>query len=289
MAKHYCFCTLAIGKRYRTHAKLLAADLQKHAPETVLILLSDRPSEFKPYPNVRAFWHRLQSVKGYHDKRFVLKKAMTLFESCIFMDADIRIFGPIPANFPFTPGLVPRYGCGITKHNSADKIRASFMPIQTVARALQLNLEEVYWFHEFMFLCSRQGGKETEFFKLWDSIATYFESQGIYGGVGNVMGLAAAKAGFDITFHRNDFFPCFKDNIQKENIKAGKASAEAMKAEFEMHRAIEYPRRSLITKIRDKAHQKITFYYRLLRAKINTVKDPQFHSFQKASGQYRSR
>ncbi len=280
MSKHYCFCTLAVGRRYRAHAQLLAADLQKYAPETVLILLSDRPQEFKHCSNVCAFSHRLQSVKGYHDKRFVLEKALTLFESCIFVDADVRVLGPIPQDISFTPGLVPRYGCGIVKHTSGSKIRPSFAPVQTVAKALQLNLRDVYWFHEFMFLCSRQKGKEREFFELWQSIAAYFESQGIYDGEGNVMGLAAAKVGFDITFHRNDFFPCFKDVIQKERIKEGKASAEAMKAEFETHRAIEYPTgRLLITKIIDKARHQTSFYYRLLRAKINFAKDRSFVSF----------
>jgi hypothetical protein len=285
MSKDYCFCTLAVGKRYRAHAQLLAADLQKYAPERVLILLSDRPDEFEHFPNVRAFMHRLQSVKGYHDKRFVLEKAITLFESCIFVDADVRILGPIPEHIPFSPGLVPRYGCGIIKHGSGSKIRPAFRVIEIVAQVLRLDLEKVCWFHEFMFFFTRQAGKEKEFFELWESIAHYFESRGIYDGEGNVMGLAAAKVGLDITFYRNDVFPCFKDNIQKEKIKAGTASAQDMQAEFETHRTIEYPKRSLIAKIADRVHHKLSFAYRLLKAKLNIVKatlvkDPLLLSFQ---------
>ncbi|MGB3295074.1 MAG: hypothetical protein WBB01_18995 [Phormidesmis sp.] len=276
--KQYCFCTLAVGKRYRTHAKMLAEDMQKHAPTTAFVLLSDKPDEFKQYANVQAFLHRTQSVKGYHDKRFVLEKALSLFESCIFVDADIRMLGPVPEDIRFLPGIVARYGCGIVKHNATIKLRKSFEPIQVVAKTLELNLEDVLWFHEFMFLVSRQQG-EKEFFRLWQSISYYFESQGVYGGAGNVMGLAAAKAGFDIHFHRHDFFPAFKDNIQKEKIKEGKADPKSMAAEFKVHREIEYPQRSLPQKVTHKVSQNAALYYRLLRRRFQSPKDAQFRAF----------
>ncbi len=278
-SKHYCFCTLAIGRRYRTHAKMLAEDMQRYAPTAAFILLSDKPDEFKQYPNVRAFSHRIQSVKGYHDKRFVIEKALSLYESCIFVDSDIRMLGPVPEDLPFLPGIVARYGCGIIKHNAIIKVRDSFKPIQEVARALQLNLEDVLWFHEFMFSVSRQQGKEKDFFRLWQSISYYLECRGVYGGEGNAMGLAAAKSGFDINFHRHDFFPSFKDNIHKEKIKTGKADSQAMAAELKIHREIEYPQRSLIQKVGRKVSQNATFYYRLLRLRVQASKDAQFRAF----------
>ncbi len=277
--KHYCFCTLAVGRRYRTHAKMLAEDMQRHAPTATFILLSDKPSEFKQYPNVRAFFHQIQGVKGYHDKRFVIEKALSLYESCVFVDADIRMLGPVPRDLPFLSGIVARYGCGIIKHNSTIKVRESFGPIQEIARALSLDLEDVFWFHEFMFLVSRQQGKEKDFFRLWQSISYYLESKGVYSGEGNAMGLAAAKSGFDINFHRHDFFPSFKDNIHKENIKTGKADPQLMAAELKIHREIEYPQRSLIQKVARRISQNAAFYYRLLRLRAQASKDAQFRAF----------
>ena len=248
---------------------MLAADIQKHAPDIAFIVLTDRPQEFERIPNVLAHSHRLQSVKGYHDKRLVLEKALTLFESCVFVDADIRILGAVPKALPFSTGLVARYGCSITKHNSTDKVREDFTLIQRSASALNLNLKNVYWFHEFMFLFSKQQGKERAFFDCWRSLAREFEMNGIYAGEGNVMGLAAAATGLDIRFHRSDFFPCFKDNIQKENVRTGKADPKAMADEFRIHRSIEYPERSLVQKITEKLQEQTGFYHRLAKLKLS--------------------
>ena len=269
MQTHHCFCTLAVGKRYRLHAKMLAGDIQKYAPETAFVVLTDKPKDFEHLANVLAFPHWLQSVKGYHDKRFVLEKALSLFAACIFVDSDVRLLGSVPQNLPFADGIVARYGCGIVKHNSTDTARAAFTSIQSVANRLNLNLEEVYWFHEFMFLLSKQQGKEQAFFECWRAIAREFEMNGIYDGEGSVMGLAAAATGLNISFHRSDFFPCFKDSIQKEKIKNGQADPQAMIEEFNTHREIEYPSRSLFQKVINKAQSRAGFYRRLLTLRIS--------------------
>lgn len=65
MAEKFCFCTLAVGNRYRTHARMLAKDIQQHAPDSTFVVLTDRPSDFAEFAHVMAFKHRLQSVKGY--------------------------------------------------------------------------------------------------------------------------------------------------------------------------------------------------------------------------------
>ncbi|MHC5831119.1 MAG: hypothetical protein ACYT04_87945, partial [Nostoc sp.] len=56
-----CFCSLALGKRYRSHAFLLAQDIEKYSPGIYLIVLTNKPQEFKKYPNVLAFKHEQQS------------------------------------------------------------------------------------------------------------------------------------------------------------------------------------------------------------------------------------
>ena len=42
------------------------------------------------------------------------------------------------------------------------------------------------------------GEKEKEFFHLWEKISRYVELNGMHGGDGNVMGLAAAKVGWTV-------------------------------------------------------------------------------------------
>ena len=84
MSEDYCFCTLAVGKRYRNHAKILAKDIQVNAPHVSFIVLTDEPADFQEYSHVIAIKHRLQSVKGYHDKRFVIEKSLERFDTCVF-------------------------------------------------------------------------------------------------------------------------------------------------------------------------------------------------------------
>ncbi len=285
MQAPYCFCTLAVGDRYRQHAALLAQDLLRHAPQVPLLLLSDRPEAFKAFPNVQGILHHLQSVKGYHDKRFVLMAALDRFESCLFVDADVRVLGPLPEHMGFMPGIVARYGCGIIKHNTEGKVRPAFKLIQSVAQTLDLKLTEVTWFHEFMFMVGRQKGKEKDFFRDWEAIAHYFQSQGIYDGEGSVMGLAAAYSGFDIHFQRRDFFPCFKDSIQraKSSAKTDAIAATPRNAtdefaeEFRRQVEIEYPQRSLHQKIIHRLTAQTAFTYRWLKFHLRAT---QFNPWQ---------
>lgn len=39
----FCFCTLALGKKYRALALLLAKDIEKYSPHTSFVILTDNP------------------------------------------------------------------------------------------------------------------------------------------------------------------------------------------------------------------------------------------------------
>jgi hypothetical protein len=261
----FCFGTLAVGKRYRNHGKMLAKDILKQAPNVSFVVLTDRPADFIEYQNVIAIKHRLQSVKGYHDKRFVIEKSLERFDTCIFLDSDVRIIGPVPEQLKWLPGITARTGCNILKHNTGTKLRVAFAVIEQVAQKLDINLQETKWFHEFMFVVTKQAGAEKDFLKLWQSISTVFEMQGIYDGEGNVMGLAAAKAGLTIRFDSEDSFPFFKDNIEQVRVKAGQSKLADKEIYFQMHKEIESPKRSILKKIVDKITRKAVFFYRLLK------------------------
>ncbi|MGV0027485.1 hypothetical protein [Phormidesmis priestleyi] len=92
-SKDFCFCTLALGKKYRILAKQLAENLSTYSPETSLVVLSDRPQDFQNCQNVLAFKHHQQGVLYcFNDKRFVLAKALEYFEAAVHIDADTQIF-----------------------------------------------------------------------------------------------------------------------------------------------------------------------------------------------------
>jgi len=45
--KYFCFCTLAISKKYRQYAKKLAKDIEKYSPGTKFVILTDKLKDFK--------------------------------------------------------------------------------------------------------------------------------------------------------------------------------------------------------------------------------------------------
>jgi hypothetical protein len=244
---------------------MLAKDLQKQAPNISFVVLTDRPADFVEYTHVISIKHRLQSVKGYHDKRFVIEKAFERFDTCVFLDSDVRIIGPVPEGLEWFPGIKARTGCSILKHNAGKKPRVQLAAIEQVAQKLDINLQETKWFHEFMFVVTKQAGAEKVFLKLWQTIAYFFEMQGIYNGEGNVIGLAAAKAGLTVRFDCEDKFPFFKDNIEQVRVKMGQSNLTDKQIYFEMHKEIEYPKRPSWRKIVDKLTGQAVFLYRLLR------------------------
>lgn len=108
--KNFCFCTLALGKKYSALASLLAKDIEIYSPNTSFIILTDHPEEFSKYRQVLVFKHEQQGVKCYHDKRFAIAKALSLFNSCIFIDSDMRILASVPEDMQWllTPGISAR-------------------------------------------------------------------------------------------------------------------------------------------------------------------------------------
>lgn len=265
MSNEFCFCTLAVGSRYRKHVRMLADDIQRYSPRTFFIVLTDQPIDFDCYPHVIAIKHTLQSVKGYHDKRCVIEKSLELFDTCLFLDSDVRILGPVPTEMDWLPGITARTGCNILKHNSRESSHKVLPVIEEVAQKLDINLEETKWFHEFMFAVKKQAGAENDFLRLWQTISYFFEMQGFYDGEGDVMGLAATKVDFPIRFDSEDRFLFFKDNIEKTRIKNGQSKLKDKQVYFDVHREIEYPQCSSWGKFINKLVQKVEFIYRLLR------------------------
>ncbi|BDI14991.1 hypothetical protein ANSO36C_07930 [Nostoc cf. commune SO-36] len=287
--KEFCFCTLALGERYRSHALLLAEDIEKHSPETKLVILTDKPQEFSKYSHVLAFLHQQQSIGCYHDKRFVIAQALLLFNTCIFVDVDIRILDKITPNLEFLPGITARSCASFDKHNKLyiSSVNDLHKPkrirdleiINKLAQKLDLNLEDnnIQFVMEMLFVVTRQDGREIEFLKHWDTIALYCELNSFYGAEGYAIGLAAAKAGLPVRWDAMDGIVYFKDWVERQKIKKGQANPDETLIYFQQHEAIEYRKNSIFQKLVRKLNKFIGYYYRSLYLRLATLSNFSFY------------
>ncbi|MDX2097026.1 MAG: hypothetical protein SFW36_04555 [Leptolyngbyaceae cyanobacterium bins.59] len=176
-----------------------------YSPNTFLVVYTDLPQDFKDFPNVLAYKHSRQGVLYcYDDKRFAIGKALTKFRSVIFVDADTRIFSPVPDNIEWPPGIVCEGFVKILEHPPNQRDPARHQSIQELAKKLDVCLDETSWIHENLFVITRDGGKEQEFIKQWGRVGRYFEIKGVNTKDGNPIGLAVAKVGWTVTNDRWD-------------------------------------------------------------------------------------
>jgi hypothetical protein len=284
----FCFCTLAFGKKYRALALLLANDLTKYSPHTSFVVLTDNEEDFRHHPQILAFKHRQQSVKCYHDKRFAIAQALSLFNSCIYIDADMRILAPVPQSPEWlqVPGITAR-ACEVMTKKYAKvlagtvdaKLGRELKITQQAAQKLNLEFadEKIKFVYEYLFAVTKDSGKEIEFIKQWENIAHYFELNGIYDGEGNAIGLAAAKAGLPVRWGEMSGINFFKDRTELVRIQKGESDMKEMAIYFEQQQILEYPKYSLREKIFLKLSQRLGYVYNLLRVRIVTLKNFNFY------------
>jgi len=283
----FCFCSLALGHKYRSLALLLAKDLEKYSPHTSFIVLTDHPSDFSQQPNVLAFKHRQQGVSCYHEKRFVIAKALSMFNSCIFMDADMRILAPVPQDMEWLrmPGVtaricdfMPERYSKVFDKTASVKICREFKVTQKAAEKFNLELnDQVKFVYEFLFAITKDAGKEIDFLNSWDVLAPYFELNGIYDAEGNAIGLAAAKAGLRVRWSAMDGVSFFKDKTELVRIQKGQSKMEEMSKYFDQQRMLEYPSRSIFERIVVKLGKIIKNLYNLVRLRIASLKKFDFY------------
>ena len=269
----YCFCTLALGRNYCNLALTLAQDLAQYAPSIQIVILTDRPQAFQHCPNVLAFEHHQQTLGCYHDKQFVLRRSIGLFEACIFVDADMRILAPIPADLVWQPGITAKIvWANIAKHcQNESEIRL----LRQISQKLGLKLEHISFVHECLFVVARDQGRELEFLDQWAKISTYLELWGLCRGEGNTIGLAAAKVG--LTIRRDELEPIcfFKDKLAPS---AASPINPEQRAQLLAHqKALEYPARSLWVRVIGKLRKVINYQIRLIGLRIAALKNIEFY------------
>ncbi|MFH7027679.1 MAG: hypothetical protein ACHBN1_20340 [Heteroscytonema crispum UTEX LB 1556] len=284
----FCFCTLAFGKKYRALALLLAQDIEKFSPNTSFVVLTDSPGDFSKQSNVKAFKHKQQGVKCYHDKRFAIAKALSMSNACIFIDADMRILAAVPQDMQWiqVPGIAAR-ACDVMSkkyakvfNGTADaKLCKEYKVSKKAAQKLNVELENenVKFVYEYLFTVTKDSGKEIEFLKQWEILANYYELNGVYDGEGNAIGLAAAKAGLQTRWSDMEGISFFKDRTELIRIKKGQSKMEEMSIYFEQQKMLEHPNRSILGKVAVKLTKNIGSLYNLVRLRIVTLNNFDFY------------
>lgn len=271
----FCFCTLALGENYCNLALELAKDLEEYSPNTYFIILTDKPQYFYKKTNVLAFKHQQKSIGCYHDKRFAIAKALSLFNSCIFIDADMRILAAVPNDLRWQPGVTAKIVWhNIVKHN---KNKVEIEILKKVSRKYNLNLEDISFVHECLFVVTRDEGREIDFLLTWERIAAYCELNQFYRGEGHTIGLAAAKAGLQIRSDPMAEIYFFKDKLELQKIKQGEAEVKKNSIYFEIQQKLEYPQISIFKRVINKIRKMIMHFYRSSRLKILSLKDINFY------------
>lgn len=276
----FCFCTLALGRSYRALALELAKDLERFSPSTPLVILTDDPADFQRQTNVLAFPHRQQSVGCYHDKRFVFRQALSLFPSCIWIDADMRILQPIPETLDWVvqPGITARVCESMGKKyakvalgTASAETRKEYQITQTAAQTLGLTLEDetVQFVYEYLFCLTQDQGREQEFLRVWDGLAPLYERRGIFAGEGNAIGLAAAKAGLPVRWNTMEGVDFFMDRTEIIRIQKGQSDPTQMAPYFETQNRLKNPPRPLWQKAIARLRQRCDRAYRLLRLRLS--------------------
>lgn len=277
----FCFCTFASGKLYRDLVKNLIGDFKKYAPGIPVILLTDKPSDFhdRHNDNLVILGHKRQGILSYHERRFAIAYALSKFNSCMYLDADVRICAPIPDKMLWSPGITARSCTSLNKHfrerlDKTDPPRPNllkeFIFYKDTAQKLGLDLEKdpMTFVNEFLFVVTRDNGKEVEFLEQWQKLALYAELNKYHKHPAYAIGLAAAKVGFPIRHDTMDGLDFFDDRIEKVRIAKGQSDPDAKKQYFEDQKTIELSNSSILDKIIKKISKKIEYTYHSLRLKL---------------------
>ena len=226
--KSLCFGTLALGSIYRAHAQMLAIDLEEMAPKTEFLVLTDKIKDFLGHPNVYAVKFKQDALRvPYHDKRFVLREGLERHETCVFLDADMRVLDPVPddLNEQLMPGI-STYFCSPWNQWAADHENhlTEIDLVRKAASALNIDISECIFVLEQVIAVKRHELRHYTFLDAWDRLARHFQQKKLHHGEGHAIGMAAAVAGLKIQQFRMLGDSLFKDMWIRHGLEDTKLS-----------------------------------------------------------------
>lgn len=250
--ERFCFCTLALGKKYRLLTQQLAKDLEKYSPGTCLVIYTDEPEDFSQINNTLAFLHKQQGILHcYNDKRLVIAEALSRFETVICIDADTRIVDDIPNDIQWIPGVTVGHREHLITHVNR-YTPARLKPITKVASKLDINIDQAEFIGESLVIITQDQGREQEFLKLWGLIGKYLELNGVHAGEGNTIGLAISKMGWKIN---EDGWQQIRDVVKHLDASHDRSQLSSW----------------------DKFKKRFGYHYRLNRARLVALKEFNFY------------
>lgn len=230
-------------------AQNLAQDLQEFAPDHIFVIYSDRPHTFKGNPNVLAVKHICRGVQSYHERRFAIWHALFISSSVMYLDADVRICAPLPTDLKFNPGLTARSCGNLQKHlksqidkdpNCPKRQRKQYIVRSMAAHAeIDIDLPELKFINEFLFVVTKDNGKERDFLRYWGELAIFADTLGMHKHPTYAMAFAAEKGKLEIHHSNMVGLDFFDDRIERERIKKGKSSPEKKLKYFQQQNKIE--------------------------------------------------
>ncbi len=199
MDKSICFSVLAFKSQYHRLAKSLATDIARFAPGTFLVIGTENPKAFSECSNVIAFKLKKTGILHcYNDKRFVIEKALQQFKTVIQIDADTKITAPLPTTIDQSPGIAGSYLANMVEHSQKyNPLRLGHL--KKLSGKLGQDPDNITFVGEALFAITAEDAQAKEFIRQWGLMARYLEIKGLHSGEGNIIGLAAAKVGLDIT------------------------------------------------------------------------------------------
>ena len=262
MNKSICFSVLAFQPKYQQLAKKLAADIARVSPDTILVIGTDNPQAFDKCSNVNAFMLKKAGILHcYNDKRFVIEKALQQFKTVIQIDADTQITAPLPQDISLSPGIAGSYLVNMVEHSQRyNPGRLDYL--NKLARKSGQDPNSITFVGEALFAVTAEGAQAKEFIRQWDLMARYLELKGVHSGEGNIIGLAAAKAGLEIA--APDWLAEIKAASEHLDASQDRASAHAKQrkrlSQTKLMRSLNYHYR--LNKTRLFALKDFDFYYR---------------------------
>jgi hypothetical protein len=181
-------------------AQRLIGDLSSFAPGVPICLATDRPAQFRRLRGVSVIL--IAGIDGrwqrYNAKRFVIGRALAGAQTAVFIDADSRVKAHIPMAVKWPAGLSAAH-----ENLLAHLERwwpSKFEEVRGAAHAIGAPLDSAAWIGESLYVVARDGGRELDFIMWWADLALRICRTGFRGGEGNIMGLAAAKAGLSVSW-----------------------------------------------------------------------------------------
>lgn len=237
LSDKYCFCTLALGEKYCNLAKQLAEDLSQFSPDVPLLVLTDTPACFENVKNTIVIKHSQKSVLGYNDKLCVVKKALELFSTCIFLDADVRVLEPVTLSQEiFQLGLKAyrirswEWTKNVTPSEELQRWQREDLRIMSVLRK-KLNLQQddrdIPFIVEFLFAVTRHE-KIASFFQKWNELAELCERERFFVHEGFSIGLAAFLTRIPISQNSFEGLNFFEPLISRQTQLADGSMSQAV-------------------------------------------------------------